>query len=106
MLFTAALPLAAAFPSLMKDAPIRDTPLEKRAIIYPTVPAPKYTTDRDNCGSHGKCTVFNADDQLVKVGPGSGHEWQAPRANDLRGQCPGMFLCLMDRSCCRLTVNG
>ncbi|KXT14790.1 hypothetical protein AC579_9670 [Pseudocercospora musae] len=79
----AALPLATAFPALMEGK------LEKR-VVYPTVPPPKFTTTRDNCGSHGKCTVFDAEDQLVNVQPGSGHEWQAPGPNDLRGQCPGL----------------
>lgn len=34
--------------------------------------------------------VFNAKAQYIDVGPGSGHEWQAPGPNDLRGPCPGL----------------
>lgn len=85
----AALPLATAWPTVM-EAVSNGNALPKRDIVYPTVPAPKYTTDRDNCGSHGKCTYFDAKDQLVDVSAGSGHEFQAPRNGDLRGQCPGL----------------
>lgn len=85
-LLAAALPLATAYPAVMEAVQ-----LQKR-VVYPTVPAPKFTTDRDNCGSHGefsvpwwrdwaksvsaagKCTVFNAEDQYVDVTQGSGHE--------------------------------
>lgn len=35
-------------------------------------------------------TVFNAADQFVDVGPGSGHEFVAPGPNDKRGPCPGL----------------
>lgn len=34
--------------------------------------------------------TFDARRQLIDVGPGSGHEWQAPGPNDLRGVCPGL----------------
>lgn len=34
--------------------------------------------------------IFNAEAQLVDVGPGSGHEWIAPGPEDLRGPCPGL----------------
>lgn len=33
--------------------------------------------------------VFNAQKQLINVGPGSGHEFVAPGPNDQRGPCPG-----------------
>lgn len=36
--------------------------------------------------------VFDAESQFVDVGPGSGHEWQAPGPNDLRGECPGLYV--------------
>jgi hypothetical protein len=85
-LAAAALPLASAFPTVMNAVKI---PVEKRDIIYPTVPPPNFLTYRDNCGSHGNCTLFNAQDQYVDVTQGSGHEFQSPGAGDLRGQCPG-----------------
>ncbi|EME40120.1 hypothetical protein DOTSEDRAFT_56398 [Dothistroma septosporum NZE10] len=78
-----ALPLAAAYPAVLEE-------VSKRAIIYPTVPPPKFTTTRDNCGSHGNCTVFNAQDQFVDVRPSSGHQYIAPTGSDQRGQCPGL----------------
>ncbi|KAF2208184.1 hypothetical protein CERZMDRAFT_87914 [Cercospora zeae-maydis SCOH1-5] len=84
-LLTAVLPLASAYPAVLEALAV-----EKRQNNFPEVPPPKFTTDRDNCGSHGKCTVFDADDQLVHVSQGSGHEFRAPGPNDLRGQCPGL----------------
>lgn len=90
---TVALPLAAAWPTVM------DGKLQKR-VTYPTVPPPNFTTTRDNCGSHGNCTVFDAQDQLVEVGPGSGHEWIAPGPSDLRGQCPGMAFLMSREDLC------
>lgn len=36
--------------------------------------------------------MFDAESQFVDVGPGSGHEWQAPGPNDLRGECPGLYV--------------
>lgn len=64
----AALPLASAYPQVMESVQMA------KRVTYPTVGAPAFTTDRDNCGSHGKCTVFNAEDQYVDVTAGSGHE--------------------------------
>lgn len=68
-LLTAVLPLASAYPAVMEALA-----LEKRQNDFPQVPPPAFTTDRDNCGSHGKCTVFDAEDQLVPVSQASGHE--------------------------------
>lgn len=85
----AALPLATAFPAVLQAVQDTQRSLEKR-VVYPTVPPPKFTTNRDNCGSHGKCTVFNAEDQFVNVQPGSGHAFKAPGPSDRRGQCPGL----------------
>lgn len=36
--------------------------------------------------------MFDAESQFVDVGPGSGHEWQAPGPDDLRGECPGLYV--------------
>ena len=79
-----ALPLAAAWPAVMDMV----DNLEKRTT--PTVPPPKFHTNRDNCGSAGPCLSFNYEDQYVDVTQGSGHEWQAPGPGDHRGQCPGL----------------
>ena len=35
-------------------------------------------------------TGFNAAEQLVNVGSGSGHQYQAPCSGDKRGPCPGL----------------
>lgn len=87
-LLAAALPLAAAWPMAMEMADTLEKPTLEKRVVYPTVPPPKFLTYRDNCGSHGNCTVFNAQDQYVDVSSGSGHEFQAPGSGDLRGQCP------------------
>jgi hypothetical protein len=34
--------------------------------------------------------TFDAQKQFIDVSPGSGHEWQAPGPQDLRGPCPGL----------------
>ncbi|KAJ4299471.1 hypothetical protein N0V90_004716 [Kalmusia sp. IMI 367209] len=34
--------------------------------------------------------TFSATEQLVNVGPGSGHQYQDPGSNDKRGPCPGL----------------
>lgn len=86
-LLAAALPLASAWPMVMEEV-AKGNDLQKRT-VYPTVPPPKFTSGRDNCGFHGPCKTFNAEDQFVDVGQGSGHEWQSPGPSDLRGQCPG-----------------
>ena len=71
----AVLPLAAAWPSVMEmDA------LIKRA----------GTSGRLNTGGGHPNPSFDADAQYVDVGPASGHEFQAPGQNDLRGECPGL----------------
>lgn len=40
--------------------------------------------------------VFDAESQFVDVGPGSGHEWQAPGPDDLRGECPGLYVWILN----------
>ncbi|KAL2071215.1 hypothetical protein VTL71DRAFT_12450 [Oculimacula yallundae] len=87
-----ALPLAAAWPTVMEAVQNGETleSFQKRQAVYPNVGPPLFTTDRDNCGSHGKCTVFDAKDQFVDVRAGSGHEFKSPGTNDKRGQCPGL----------------
>jgi hypothetical protein len=34
--------------------------------------------------------TFDAQKQFIDISPGSGHEWQAPGPDDLRGPCPGL----------------
>lgn len=84
-LLATALPLAAAWPMVMEEV-AKGRTLQKR-VVYPTVPPPKFTTQRDNCGVHGPCTTFDADDQFVDVSQGSGHEFVSPGPSDIRGQC-------------------
>ena len=88
LLLSAILPVAAAWPAAMGMVNTKSN-LNKRA-VYPTVPPPNFSSGRDNCGAHGPCVVFDAQDQFVDVRPGSGHEFVAPVSGDLRGQCPGL----------------
>ncbi|KAJ8114009.1 heme-thiolate peroxidase [Boeremia exigua] len=76
------LPLAAAWPNVME----MDRQLKKRE--EPPPRDPTFKSGRPNTGLPP--LGFNAQEQLVKVGSGSGHEFQPPRSGDLRGQCPGL----------------
>ena len=61
------------------------------ASAFPTIPGllTSRQTGEANSGFFPN-TGFNAADQYVNVGPGSGHEWQAPGPTDVRGPCPGL----------------
>lgn len=91
MKFTTSLllaPLAAAFPASVLDQVAQDPALAARA-------AEIMETAKRQEGADGATAIFEAnptfsEEQLIDVGPGSGHEWQAPRQNDLRGPCPGL----------------
>ena len=43
--------------------------------------------------------IFDAEAQFIDVGPGSGHEYQAPGPDDLRGPCPGLSGSFSSRVC-------
>ncbi|PPJ50228.1 hypothetical protein CBER1_07209 [Cercospora berteroae] len=91
MKFTSSLllaPLAAAFPASVLDQVAQDPALTARA-------AEIMENVKRQEGADGATAIFEAnptfsEEQLIDVGPGSGHEWQAPRQNDLRGPCPGL----------------
>jgi hypothetical protein len=76
----------AAYPHLpeMENA-LRD--LQKRA-TEPPYRAPNFIIDRPNTGLPS--LGFNAADQYVDVTDSGPHPFKAPRANDERGQCPGL----------------
>lgn len=72
--FLSALPLAAAWPTVMEmDGFI------KRA-----------GGGRLNTGGGHPFPTFNAKDQYVDVTPGSANEFRPPGHGDLRGECPGL----------------
>lgn len=76
------LPFAAAWPNVME----MNRQLLKREEPPPREPA--FKSGRPNTGL--PALGFNAREQLVNVGSGSGHEFQSPRTSDIRGQCPGL----------------
>lgn len=81
-LFLAALPYAAAWPEVMQ----MNEKLVKR--VEPPARQPLFLSKRPNTSQPP--AGFNAEEQYVDVSEGSGHEWVAPGASDLRGQCPGL----------------
>jgi hypothetical protein len=76
--------LATAWPNVME----MDRALSKRE--EPPSRNPAFKSERPNTGASGPALTFNAADQLVNVGSGSGHEFRSPRSGDIRGQCPGL----------------
>lgn len=82
--FLLALPLAAAWPQVMDmDGKMQ---FQKRA--EPPPRAPVFKSGRPNTGLPP--AGFNAQEQLVNVKTGSGHEWAGPASGQIRGQCPGL----------------
>ncbi|CAK1360744.1 unnamed protein product [Cercospora beticola] len=83
---------ASAFPAkIMEEAIKRDPELVAKALEAVDVDMLKR-----QAGAGGATALFepvpkfNAATQFINVGPGSGHEWQAPGPNDQRGPCPGL----------------
>lgn len=79
-------PLAAAYPSWVYEEAAKDPEIAARAesII-------KRQEGADAASAvFEPVPVFNAEAQYIDVSEGSGHEWQAPGPNDLRGPCPGL----------------
>lgn len=87
-LLSAVAPLAAAFPLELMSKFQNDPEMQARAA---TIMAGKRQQGADAAtGIFEAIPTFDAEKQLIDVGPGSGHEWQAPGPNDLRGVCPGL----------------
>ena len=88
----AAAPLASAWPTAILDAAGHDPELLKRA-----EEAARLVKLQGRQGGAGAATaifepvpVFNAKAQYINISQGSGHEYVAPGADDLRGPCPGL----------------
>ncbi|USW52946.1 Putative chloroperoxidase [Septoria linicola] len=96
MKFSVQLLLAAsatAFPTMMlEEAVKRDPTIVNKAIEF--LEANDFSKRQAGAGSASAIfepiPKFDAAKQLINVGPGSGHEWTAPRASDNRGPCPGL----------------
>lgn len=79
-------PLAAAFPASVMEAVKNSPQLQARAN--------EILQERQGSASAAQIIfepkpMFNAEEQYIDIGPGSGHEYVAPGPNDLRGPCPG-----------------
>ena len=91
----ALLSLTHAFPSAgILDAFAEDPELEKRTAEILEAHKRQDTSSADDAAKiFEPIPIFNAKKQLIDIGPGSGHEFVAPGANDQRGPCPGMWGC-------------
>ncbi|KAF2160337.1 hypothetical protein M409DRAFT_70503 [Zasmidium cellare ATCC 36951] len=80
--------MTAAFPLELMQKFQNDPEMQARAAA---IMAEKRQQGADAAtGVFEAVPTFDAEKQLIDVGPGSGHEWQAPGPNDLRGVCPGL----------------
>lgn len=100
LLLSSAPQLATAFPSsILSQAAAQDPTFAARAaeILRSSSSSSTFNSQRRQILTADGATkifepvgIFNAEAQLVDVGPGSGHEWIAPGPEDLRGPCPGL----------------
>lgn len=84
-----ALPLAAAFPARLLEQMKNDPNVEARAADVMALAKRQAGADAATAIFEAIPT-FDATKQYIDVSAGSGHEWQAPGPNDLRGECPGL----------------
>ena len=82
-LLLAALPLVAAWPQVME----MNERMQRRD-VDPGPRSPLFLSKRPNTSQQP--LEFNAEEQFVNVTQGSGREFVAPTASDIRGQCPGL----------------
>lgn len=100
LLLSSAPQLATAFPSsILSQAAAQDPTFAARAaeiLRSSSSSSNTFNSKRQILTADGATKIFepvgifNAEAQLVDVGPGSGHEWIAPGPEDLRGPCPGL----------------
>lgn len=99
LLFSSAPHFTTAFPSsILSQAASQDPTFAARAaeILRSSSSSSTFNSKRQIVTADGATKIFepvgifNAEAQLVDVGPGSGHEWIAPGPEDLRGPCPGL----------------
>ena len=80
-----------AFPTAMLEKAMKSPEMAARAAqIASTRDMKRQVTADPASALFEPIPIFSAAAQYVDVGPGSGHEWQAPGPNDLRGPCPGL----------------
>jgi len=84
----AIMPLAGAFPVELMSTFANDPKMMARAS---SLLAGKRQQGADAATAiFETIPTFNKEAQYIDVSEGSGHEWQAPGPNDLRGVCPGL----------------
>lgn len=82
--------VASAFPAAVLEAAANNADIKARVAEL------EASLDKRQVKADGATAIFeavpnfNAEDQYIDVSEGSGHEWQAPGPNDLRGPCPGL----------------
>jgi hypothetical protein len=81
---------ASAFPSALLEEAMKSPEMAARAAEIASTHDKRQVTADPTSDIFEPIPIFNAAAQYVDVGPGSGHEWQAPGPNDLRGPCPGL----------------
>jgi len=85
-LLGALVPLTAAFPSWVFEEAARDPQIAARA--------DEILKRQEGAGAatavFEPVPIFDAEKQFVDVSEGSGHEYQAPGPDDIRGPCPGL----------------
>jgi hypothetical protein len=79
-----------AFPTAMLEEAMKSPEMAARAAQIASTKDKRQVTADPTSALFEPVPIFNAAAQYVDVGPGSGHEWQAPGPNDLRGPCPGL----------------
>jgi hypothetical protein len=79
-----------AFPTAMLEEAMKSPALAARAAQIVSTKDKRQVTADPSSALFEPVPIFKAAAQYVDVGPGSGHEWQAPGPNDLRGPCPGL----------------
>lgn len=85
----AVLPLAHAFPAAMYEAVANDPRLAARTMeMVKSIQGRQAGADAATA-LFEPVSTFNAAEQYIDVSEGSGHEYVAPTAGDLRGPCPG-----------------
>lgn len=86
-LLGALVPLASAFPMELMGKFTEDPKMMARAM---NMISERQAGAESATSIFETVPTFDAKSQYIDVGPGSGHEWQAPGPNDLRGVCPGL----------------
>ena len=86
----AVLPVVNAFPAAMIDQIRNDPEIAARAIQINNQLKGRALSADAATAIFEPAPYFNAEEQLIDVSEGSGHEYVAPGPNDLRGPCPGL----------------